>query len=251
VCLRDAERDEAACRQEVVPNGRSAGLDSRGGRICGASALAGRSRHSKAVTAKLATDAAGVKKRQKLVVELCDRSVDPRLIKRTHMSRDRGRTKADSAEDFANASRLWDQGQLSRAFKLFLKLAKRGDRAAELNVGYFHDLGLGVRKNPRSAIRWYMRAHRHGNPSAAHNIGTIHRDREDTKRALMWFRRALSSGNVGSALEIAKLYLPVDRIRAAKYLKLVSKSDVVSEADRRESRKILRRISVKRNGARG
>src|SRR5207244_1618003 len=103
-----------------------------------------------------------------------------------------------SNDVFDRACAFWDRGKTKEALRLFLKGAKEGDGSSQLNVGYFYDLGLGVRKNPDLALYWYRRAHRRGNSSAANNIGTIYRDRGQTRKALEWFNRALKKGNIDS-----------------------------------------------------
>jgi TPR repeat protein len=76
---------------------------------------------------------------------------------------------------FIRADHAWNRGNLRAAFRLFLKAAQGGDRAAKLNVGYFYDKGLGTRRDLTAALYWYQRAYRAGDASAATNIGTIWR----------------------------------------------------------------------------
>jgi hypothetical protein len=86
-------------------------------------------------------------------------------------------------ERFHLACDLWDKGRLKEAFQLFSSAARAGDLSSQLNVGYFYDCGIGTKQNKKSALRWYMKAHKRGNSSATNNIGTIYRDRGDNKRA--------------------------------------------------------------------
>jgi hypothetical protein len=48
---------------------------------------------------------------------------------------------------FAKASEQWDRGKLRSAFHLFLSAAKRGDPSAQHDLGYFYDVGVGVKPN--------------------------------------------------------------------------------------------------------
>ena len=78
---------------------------------------------------------------------------------------------------------------------------------ATLNLGYFYDVGIGVKRNRAAAMYWYQRAYRRGFASAAVSIGTIYRDENKTRRALEWFGRALAMGDVDVNLEIARIYI--------------------------------------------
>lgn len=51
-------------------------------------------------------------------------------------------------------------------------------------MGYAYDVGVGIRRNEREALRWYRRAYRDGSSTAASNISTIYRDRREFRRSL-------------------------------------------------------------------
>jgi TPR repeat protein len=105
------------------------------------------------------------------------------------------------------AHRQWNSGKLRSSFCLILAAAKLGDEYAQQNLGYFYDVGIGVKPNPSAAMHWYLRAYRQGDACSANNIATIYRDEHDTKRALLWFERAIKLGDIDANLEIAKVYL--------------------------------------------
>jgi TPR repeat protein len=149
-----------------------------------------------------------------------------------------------TADDRYNqACVLWDKRRLKEAFRLFLSAAEDGDLGAQLNIGYFYDYGLGTKKDSDEALRWYRRAHRRGHSSATLNIGTVYRDRGDTKRALQWFERALARGNDGSALDIGKVHLAEGNLKvAAQYFERVRKSQNVSEDTRNDASELLKQI---------
>ncbi len=153
-------------------------------------------------------------------------------------------TGGTNCDRFSEASQFWEAGDLKAALRLFLENAKAGDVASQLNIGYFYDRGLGVRRNTRLALQWYRRAYQNGDASAANNIGTIYRDRGNRRRALEWFLRAFRSGNVDSSLEIAKLYLAIrGRHRDAKaYLRIVIRSNQVTAASAEEAHTLLRNL---------
>ena len=153
-------------------------------------------------------------------------------------------TQASDEADLVRACKYWDRGDLRRAFRLLLALGQRGDPTATLNLRYFYDRGLAVRRNETKALYWYRRALAHGDASGANNKGTIYRDRGDSKRAVQWFQRAIKSGEDSSALEIAKIYLSEGKYptRVKRYLTRVSESETVNEADQEEARRLLRKL---------
>ena len=145
-------------------------------------------------------------------------------------------------DSFKKACELWDSGNLKEALQLFLKNAEQGDISSQINVGYFYDTGLGVRKNTEEALSWYRRAYRAGSAGAANNIGTIYRDRGQTQTALQWFKRSLKLGDDDSSLEIAKIYLSRKKQRssALKYLRIAARSKNVAEVTAEEALKLLK-----------
>ncbi len=155
-----------------------------------------------------------------------------------------------SPDEFVRACELWDRGDAKRAYRLFHSLATRGDLGAQVNVGYFFDTGIGVRKNEAKALYWYRRAYRRKDASAATNIGTIFRDRGDTDRAIRWFRRAVALGDEGSLLNIAKLYLRAgkQRARTLTYLERVVRSSSATQAESEEAQKLLGNLHSKDRG---
>jgi TPR repeat protein len=140
------------------------------------------------------------------------------------------------------ADQNWDRGHLRKALELFKAAASAGDRSALLNVGFFYDKGLGVRRNATSAVRWYKKAYRCGNASAAHNIGIIWRDRQKHQRALAWFQRATKLGDDSSNLGIAQYHLQIkdEPRRAIPFLQRVIRSEKVSESEKETAESLLK-----------
>ena len=98
-------------------------------------------------------------------------------------------------ELFRRAHEQWGQDKLRSAFTLFRAAAKQGDTGAQVNLGYFYDVGIGIRPNRNAALRWYRRAYRAGERAAASNIATIFRDQGKLTQAMSWFRRAAALGD--------------------------------------------------------
>jgi TPR repeat protein len=180
----------------------------------------------------------------------------------TLKERTRGMSKQDNLSKRDAASRTeqlfnlandhWEKGELRAAFKIFLAAAKQGDGASQLNIGYFYDVGIGVRADRSSALYWYKRLYRRGNAEAACNIGTIWRDQGKIARALRWFKKAVELGDEGANLQIAKLYLNEKDIhKAMLYLEKTWKSDLVSEATAEEARSLFNTVAKKAGSIKG
>lgn len=152
---------------------------------------------------------------------------------------------------FTKASKQWDRGRLRSAFRFFLSAAKAGDPSAQHNLGYFYDVGVGVKPNRRAALYWYKRAFRHGYRVAAANIGTIFRDEKDFKRALSWFQRAVRLGDADANLEIAKICLSTkaDVANAIVYLKRTTKAKAgdVTDGSKEEAQHLLRQLKRRKS----
>lgn len=136
---------------------------------------------------------------------------------------------------------------MRRALQLFLEAARAGDKAAFLNIGYFYDKGVGVKRDRSKALYWYKRAHRQGDSSAANNIGTIWRDQKQMNRALLWFNKAIQMGNDGTNLEVAKHYLrnEDDPTKAIVYLQRVCRSKNVAEVELAQAKRLLKQAERK------
>lgn len=156
-------------------------------------------------------------------------------------------SKAD--ELFRRGHEQWERGRLRSAFLLFLAAAKRGDTGAQVNLGYFYDVGIGTRPNRNAALLWYRKAYRAGERTAASNIATIFRDEKKLNKSISWFQRAVELGDGDANLELAKIYLrdKKDIRRAALYLKETCRARVkdVTASSKEEAKRLLRLVRVK------
>lgn len=76
----------------------------------------------------------------------------------------------------------------------FLKKgAALGDPAAQMNLGYLYDQGLGVAQNRSEAARWYRLAADQGEPRAQYSLADLYLRGEgvqhDESAAFAWFQR--------------------------------------------------------------
>jgi tetratricopeptide (TPR) repeat protein len=175
----------------------------------------------------------------------------------TMTKRNRGAKRSQESVDalFAKASEQWDRGELRSAFRLFLVAAKRGDPGAQHNLGYFYDVGVGVKPNRAAALYWYKRAFRRGYRTAASNIGTIFRDEEKTSQALSWFQRAIKLGDADANLEVAKILLRQEGEagKAIAYLRRTTKAKEgdVTKGSKQEAERLLSQLARQKSKSQG
>lgn len=151
----------------------------------------------------------------------------------------------ESATDlFLRANAAWDEGQSKIAFALFGQAAKKGDVSAYNSIGYFYDHGIGVRKDPIAALRWYKRAASKGDVCAFSNLGVSYKDKKNFRWAKYWFEKALAGGDEDAALELGKLFLgKMDSHSAScaiSYLQIAARSVYIDRQGRTEAKKLLR-----------
>jgi Sel1 repeat-containing protein len=80
--------------------------------------------------------------------------------------------KPDSTTSFMNyefhnlALEAASKKNYEDAFRIYLKIANKGDERAEYNVGMLYMKGLGVERKKMDAYKWLRRASKHGNKEA-------------------------------------------------------------------------------------
>jgi TPR repeat protein len=113
-----------------------------------------------------------------------------------------------------------------KALTEFTTLAKKGDAAAQLDLGEMYQLGLGVTKNPEEAVRWYAKSAAQGNVMAELNMGSAYAAgagvKKDDAKALSLWLKAADQGNTRAMHNVALMYsrgrgAKVDGARAIKY----------------------------------
>ena len=155
----------------------------------------------------------------------------------------------DQAERAAHTT--WERGDLKQAFKQYLAIAKLGCDGAWINVGYFYDVGIGVKRNRKQALYWYRRAYRSGHSAAASNIATLYRDEGRSRLEVIWYKKSAALGDADAAVEVAKHYLSGTGVRkhrghALAYLNraIATPSPYITKASLNEARRILRKLQA-------
>jgi TPR repeat protein len=77
---------------------------------------------------------------------------------------------ADALEDGHTA---FDAKHYKQAYTLWKPLAEHGNADAQYNLGLLYMNGLGVEKNDRMALKWFIRAGQQGLADAQYNAGVM------------------------------------------------------------------------------
>lgn len=148
---------------------------------------------------------------------------------------------------FNAASKSWEAGNLQLAFELFEKAANLGDASSLVNLGYFYDKGIYIKKNWDKALYYYKKASALGDGSAANNIAIHYRSRHEYPKALWWFHRAARLSNHDVFLNIAQLYEKGHGVKknpkiAAQFYKKTTFSKFVTEDSKEKAQKAFMKI---------
>ena len=80
---------------------------------------------------------------------------------------------------------------------------------AQYNLGTMYWRGLGVPKDDREALKWYVKSAEQGDSSAQYNLGTMYwlglGVTKDRQEAAKWFRKAAEQGSVEADMALAQM----------------------------------------------
>lgn len=94
---------------------------------------------------------------------------------------------------------LFEKEKYEEAFRFLLPCAEQGIAEAQAQVGVMYQLGMGVMRDIKVAVRWLTLAAENGRGDAAHNLGTLYLTcapdvRVSKKKSTDWYRKAKNLG---------------------------------------------------------
>jgi TPR repeat protein len=96
-------------------------------------------------------------------------------------------------------------------FKRLRQKAYAGDPAAQLTLGRCYEESWHVRKSPRRAFNWYLKAAQGGEVEAAHFVAFAYSLGEgvprNLKKAFDWFKIGAERGDIDAVYELGQCYL--------------------------------------------
>jgi multidrug efflux pump subunit AcrA (membrane-fusion protein) len=104
------------------------------------------------------------------------------------------KTSAQDCEIRGGEYVSYDRSDYATALKIWLPLAKEGDKVAQTYVGEIYEKGLGVQPDYALAVEWYRKAAEQGYERAQINLGYLYEKglgvQRDPTTALDWYRKA-------------------------------------------------------------
>lgn len=122
----------------------------------------------------------------------------------------------DTHQLFVEAEQQWEAGNARAAFELYLQAATLGDAGAALNIGYMYELGEGVGRDLRQALRWYRQGWRRKDAAVASNMAVLYVELGQHRRAVRWWRKAIARGDYDAAVALAKFLLKTRQLRTRR-----------------------------------
>jgi hypothetical protein len=124
-----------------------------------------------------------------------------------------------------------------------MKAADQGNASAQYNLGWMHEFGRTLPKDPAKAAEWYEKAVAQGHNSAQYNLGLLYAHgegvpRDDTKAASL-FRMAAKQGNTSAQSSLGMMLveelIPSDDTAAFMWLELAASGFSPTEAEWRNN----------------
>jgi enhanced entry protein EnhC len=131
-----------------------------------------------------------------------------------------------------------DTAQVRQARGIYQNLAERGDRQAQLKLGYLLEQGLGGKVNMQEAAHWYELAANQGQATAQYLLGRLNQlgqlgKTPDYELAKQWYSRAMSN-YAPAAVALGFIHETVDdnyKQAFTAYELAANKSSVIGEFD--------------------
>jgi len=90
------------------------------------------------------------------------------------------------------------------------RLAKQGSAVAQYDLGVKYDLGQGVPRNEKEAVRWYRKAAEQGHFEAPYKLGLAYETgigvRKSSTQAFKWYRIAFEMGHAKAQHNLFSMY---------------------------------------------
>ena len=115
-----------------------------------------------------------------------------------------------SAQDFNRGVDAYRSGDYATAMNEWRPLAEQGNMVAQYALGVMYDLGEGVSKDAKQAVKWYSLAAEQGYALAQYALGVIYERGAgvtlEPKEAVKWYRRAAEQGYALAQYALGVMY---------------------------------------------
>jgi uncharacterized protein len=148
-------------------------------------------------------------------------------------------TPDPSKASFEEGMEAYTRGDYKAAVDKWQALAKKGDAAAQTNLGYLYYEGKGVPQSYPEALKWYNVAILQGYPEAMFNLGVAYAEGKGVERnvteALRLYRLAAEAGYAPAQVQLGNTYFRGDGVPADPkeglrwYAQAAEQGDVVAQ----------------------
>ena len=113
--------------------------------------------------------------------------------------------------DFKKGIAAYQANNLPLAYKEFREAADAGDADSQFNVALMFEKGIGVDKDEKEAVVWYLKSALQGNAGAQYNLGVMCENGRGTEvdfaKAHKWYRKASVQGDELAIGNLGMLYV--------------------------------------------
>lgn len=148
-------------------------------------------------------------------------------------------TEPDSI--FNEAYRLYEKGNHKASFEVFSQGAEAGDSSCMVWLGILYGDGVKEDKQNSNEIYWYKKAWEKRDPSAPSNLAIVYKNKNEFAEAEKWFMVAIENGDGDANLELAKMYIIMEKDNSIirKFLQDTIDSVSVTEKSIEEAHELL------------
>ena len=105
----------------------------------------------------------------------------------------------------------YQAGDVTLAVEEFRVAAAEGHSDSQFNLGLMYEQGIGVEKDEKEALAWYLKSAQLGNSNAQFNLAVLYENGRgcdvDFKEAHRWYREAVMKGDGLAVGNLGMLYL--------------------------------------------
>jgi TPR repeat protein len=121
---------------------------------------------------------------------------------------------------FPEGIAAYGSGNAPLAAKEFRTSAEEGHAESQFNLGLMYEKGIGVSKNEKEAVVWYLKAALQGNSYAQFNLAVLYENGRGTDvnfaQAHQWYRKAAVQGDGLAVGNLGMLYLRGQGVKTDK-----------------------------------
>lgn len=138
---------------------------------------------------------------------------------------------------------VFRKGDFTKALQEFRVSAKKGGTDAQFYLGLMYSHGLGVVKDHKESVKWYLKAAEQGHAKAQYIVGLKYDSGEgfvqDYEKAVIWYQKAAKQGSVRAQYALGLIYsldggFAQDYVRAHMWLNIAGVNGNEDALDKRD-----------------